>query len=69
MDAEKDALVMSKGWGLMRLHYRDVHQWGKYVEHHMRRAAPHVLCTPSYEQFLMGEKGLHDIVYADRMEE
>lgn len=69
IDAEKDALVLKQGWGLMRLHYMDEHLWGKYVKHHVMRAAPHVLCTQSYQQYLMGEQGSHEIVYADRLEE
>lgn len=68
-DAEKEMLLLNSGWGLMRLHYRDANLWGSYVKHHVMRAAPRVLCTESYEQYLMGEQGSLEIIHADRLEE
>lgn len=66
-DAEKETLLLNSGWGLMRLHYRDANLWGSYVKHHVMRAAPRVLCTESYEQYLMGEQGSLEIIHADRL--
>lgn len=57
IDAEKDKLVMKTGWGLMRLHHKDIDDWHVYIKHQMQGAVCKVVCTASYTSYLTGEHG------------
>lgn len=66
-DTEKEQIFKKNGWGLMRLHHKDAHLWARYIKHQLNSAMPRVLCTESYEPYLMGEQDSPTILYADQL--
>ena len=61
-DRRKNSLMNTAGRGLMRLHYKDINDWGKYIAGHMCDSATTVQCTASYRTWLTGEHGDPTIV-------
>lgn len=52
LDVSKDKILMKQGRGMMRLHYKDKHQWEQYIRYHMARPVSIVQCTQSYEEYM-----------------
>lgn len=54
-DVQKDEIMTISGYGLMRLHYKDIDDWEQYIRYHMSRPVSRIQCTPSYRDYMVGD--------------
>ena len=63
IDIDKDAILRAHGVNLLRLHYRDVNEWPKYVQHFLSaggaKSKGTVMYTGSYRQCLDCHEAVH----------
>ena len=62
-DRRKNLLMIQARRSMMRLDYKDIDAWYKYIARHLlQSSAPAVYCTASYQTWLTGELGDPTIV-------